>query len=409
MKTQKKSFLYGCLLSFFLGAGLFSLGAEEFFYTHREGDQYRILSRVNENVYVDRVLHHRAEILNRIRVEVLGEEGGTGTLKAVFETAEKALGTDGSVQGKVYEWTRDYESRFERESLGRLHIDEGYFMPVVRDVPVFSGEDLQPGDTWTGEGQEVHDFRTSFGIGEPYRIPFTAQYTFLGQRTWQGKEYPAFQVKYRVFDEPPEVPGRLWPLRIQEASDQIIFWDREAGQPRAYSEDFRVILELSNGTTVEYRGKARGELIEAPEMDRRGIAEEIQEDIERLGLEDVEIRVDEEGITLTLENIQFAPDSAILLGTEKVKLDRIGEILKRYADRDILVSGHTALAGTASSRKKLSVDRAGAVADYLVEKQIRPEDRITIRGFGAERPLASNSTPEGMRKNRRVEITILEN
>ncbi|MDR1932428.1 MAG: hypothetical protein LBQ57_06340, partial [Spirochaetales bacterium] len=40
-------------------------GAEQFFYKHRAGDQYRILSTVNESVYLDRQLSHRAEILNR--------------------------------------------------------------------------------------------------------------------------------------------------------------------------------------------------------------------------------------------------------------------------------------------------------------------------------------------------------
>jgi len=40
---------------------------------------------------------------------------------------------------------------------------------------------------------------------------------------------------------------------------------------------------------------------------------------------------------------------------------------------------------------------------------VRTADRVVIRGYGAERPIADNSTEEGMRRNRRVEITILEN
>jgi outer membrane protein OmpA-like peptidoglycan-associated protein len=49
------------------------------------------------------------------------------------------------------------------------------------------------------------------------------------------------------------------------------------------------------------------------------------------------------------------------------------------------------------------------VADYLIEKGVREADRIIVRGFGADNPVADNATPEGMRRNRRVEITILEN
>jgi outer membrane protein OmpA-like peptidoglycan-associated protein len=49
------------------------------------------------------------------------------------------------------------------------------------------------------------------------------------------------------------------------------------------------------------------------------------------------------------------------------------------------------------------------VADYLIGKKVRGPERIVVRGYGAEQPLGDNATEEGRRKNRRVEITILEN
>jgi outer membrane protein OmpA-like peptidoglycan-associated protein len=117
----------------------------------------------------------------------------------------------------------------------------------------------------------------------------------------------------------------------------------------------------------------------------------------------------DEGITITLEDIQFQADSARLMPSEQEKLDKIAEILKRYPDRDILIGGHTALAGSAEARQLLSQERAAATADYLIAKQVRSADRIVVQGYGAERPLADNRSEAGMRKNRRVEITILEN
>jgi outer membrane protein OmpA-like peptidoglycan-associated protein len=121
------------------------------------------------------------------------------------------------------------------------------------------------------------------------------------------------------------------------------------------------------------------------------------------------VRIVDEGITISLENIQFQPDSAVLLAVEKEKLDKIGEILEGFADRDILVGGHTALAGSAAGRMKLSQERAGAVADYLISRGVRTASHVVVRGYGAERPVADNRTAEGMRRNRRVEITLLEN
>jgi outer membrane protein OmpA-like peptidoglycan-associated protein len=193
------------------------------------------------------------------------------------------------------------------------------------------------------------------------------------------------------------------------ASDQTVYWDPEMGQTAAYSEFFRMIFELSSGDTFEYRGTAQAEIIESVRMDKDKMAEEINHDIDQLGIEDTSVRIVDEGITITLEDIQFQADSAILMPSEQQKLDKIAEILNRYPDRDILIGGHTALAGTAEGRLLLSQERAAATADYLIGKQVRTPDRVVIQGYGAERPLADNSTQEGMRKNRRVEITILEN
>jgi outer membrane protein OmpA-like peptidoglycan-associated protein len=118
---------------------------------------------------------------------------------------------------------------------------------------------------------------------------------------------------------------------------------------------------------------------------------------------------DEDGVTITLENINFGPDSAYLLPGEKEKLDKIAEILGMYSDRDLLIIGHTALAGTEEGRKELSEERARVVGEYLLSLGVREESQMAYQGLGATRPIAGNSTEEGRRRNRRVEIKILEN
>ncbi|MDR3167733.1 MAG: OmpA family protein [Treponema sp.] len=393
------------LLFFTLAAGTPRLGAEQFFYKHEAGDKYRILSTVREDVYLDRRLNHRAEILNRIVVEVTGIQDGMARHEALFQTAERAEGVNG---GGSFQWVREYGSEFGRDSAGYITIDKTYYMPVVRNVPVFPNRNLVPGETWTADGHEAHDFRDSFGIPEPYHIPFTAHYTFLGSREWQGREYPAFSISYRIFIEPDAVSGNLYPRRIMGASDQTLYWDPALGQAAAYEENFRMVFELSNGRTVEYRGTAQAEIVESAVMDKDKIAGEIAGDITRMGIEGATVRVAEKGITISLENIQFQPDSAVLLSGEQEKLDKIAEILQRYPDRDILVGGHTALAGSQAGQLALSQERAAAVADYLIGKQVRTPDRVMVRGYGAENPLADNATEAGRQRNRRVEITILE-
>ncbi|MDR2094078.1 MAG: OmpA family protein [Treponema sp.] len=382
-----------------------ALDAEQFLYKHETGDTYRILSTVNEDVYINRRLSHQAEILNRIAVEVQEVKEGKGRIKASFLTAERAL----ALAGRSFQWSREYESEFERDEQGHLTIGRQYYMPVVRDVPVFPSKDIKAGESWSAEGHEMHDFRDGFGIQEPYLIPFTAQYTFLGTREWKDKDYPAFSVTYRIFTEPAAVRGSIYPTRIMGASDQTVYWDTNMGQAVAYEENFRMIFELSNNQTVEYRGWAKAEVLESQRMDREKIKDEIKEELERLDLGGISVRDSEEGIVLNLENIQFYPDSPVMLPGEQQKLDKIAEILMRYGDRDILVGGHTALAGNPEGRMKLSLDRAGTVADYLIDKKVRGADRVVVRGYGAEKPIADNLNETGRARNRRVEITILEN
>lgn len=398
---------------FFLALGFLlaalNAGAEQFVFKQNSGDKFRILSLVNEDVYVNRRFSHSARILNRCSVEIGEVREDKALYSAVFQTAEQLVESGTVKNGLGFQWSAEYDSVFRQDKFGRMTIDENYYMPVVRDVPVFPDRNLKEGEGWTAEGHEVHDFRKAFGIEKPYRIPFRANYVFLGGRTWKGKTCPAFSVSYRIFYSPPPVRGTVWPKRITVASDQIVYWDTEMGRALAYTETFRHVFELSDGTTIEFRGNAEAEIIESEVMKKEELLEEIAGEIKKLGINDATVRADEGGVTISLENVQFQAESAVLMESEKRKLDKIGEILLRYSDRDILVGGHTALSGSPEGRMKLSMERAGAVSDYLVSKKVRDPSRIVVRGFGAEKPLAGNNTEEGMRKNRRVEITILEN
>ena len=317
-EPRSRAFLVAALVLLWPGAP--PVRAEQFFYKHTAGDKYRVLSTVKEDVYINRRLSHRSEIINRIAVEVRAVENGRGTLCAVFQTAERAVAASGA--GGGCQWGRVYDSAFDRDTQGRITIDKRYFMPVVRNVPVFPEQDLKQGDTWSEEGYEAHDFRSGFGIHEPYRIPFTAHYEFLGERSWRGVSYPAFSVSYRILSEPDPASGTIYPTRVMGASDQVVYWNPELGQAAAYAEHFRMIFELSDGATIEYRGEAEAELIETEIMDKRALAQDIMDDLAETGIEDVSVRESDEGIVLSLDNIQFYPDSNEMLPGEREKLDK---------------------------------------------------------------------------------------
>lgn len=93
-------------------------------------------------------------------------------------------------------------------------------------------------------------------------------------------------------------------------------------------------------------------------------------------------------------------------GSDRV-LEAIAAILTAHAElRRVRVEGHTDNVGAAGYNKDLSQRRAQAVVNALVAKGVARE-RLVPRGYGFERPVASNATPLGRAKNRRVEFTIL--
>jgi OOP family OmpA-OmpF porin len=126
------------------------------------------------------------------------------------------------------------------------------------------------------------------------------------------------------------------------------------------------------------------------------------------------VKVDKDGCPLpeivekgrtTLE-VLFDFDKATIKGNYSKDIDALGDVMKKYEDLNITIEGHTDNIGTAAYNKKLSQRRADAVKKYLVEKSGIDAKRLTAKGFGLEKPIASNKTKEGRQKNRRVEAAV---
>lgn len=115
----------------------------------------------------------------------------------------------------------------------------------------------------------------------------------------------------------------------------------------------------------------------------------------------------EKGDTIKLENIFFKPDKSELLKESFKELNELLEIINQNPKMKIEISGDKDNSNNETLNKKLSKTRAKTVYDFLISKGINKE-RITYKGYGYSKPVASNSTDEGKQKNRRVEIKIIE-
>ena len=381
-----------------------------FQFKNTKGDTYRILSTVEESVYIKQSpsaplqLHHQATILNRVSAEVTDVlEDGTAVNECSFMTSENSVSTG---SGAVFEYGKEYKSVFKRSPQGKYTISDEYFMPTVIDVPVFKTTEVSPNERWTSKGFELHDLRM-MNIPVPYKVPFDAEYQYLGKKDG----FDVINVKYEMYMETPSIAtingNDDYPVQMSGWSDELIYFNSESGQIDHYTESFRIVMNTYYGMSYDFRGTAHAEVTFTKPASEENVTE-VQEKIESLGIENVTVKKDEIGLTLSIENIQFKPDSAYLLDSEKEKLKKIVQILEAYPEKDILVSGHTALAGSLESCQKLSELRAQAVAGQLISMGARDSKHIFTKGYGASKPIGSNSTAEGKAKNRRVEITLMD-
>jgi OOP family OmpA-OmpF porin len=117
-------------------------------------------------------------------------------------------------------------------------------------------------------------------------------------------------------------------------------------------------------------------------------------------------KVDERGCWV-IEDYVFATNAATILEPHRGALDAVFQVLQLNPGLRVRLDGHTDDTGAAEYNFDLAERRAGAVSEYLQAAGIEGS-RLEVRGFGSSRPIASNDTPEGRSKNRRVELSVID-
>ncbi len=104
-----------------------------------------------------------------------------------------------------------------------------------------------------------------------------------------------------------------------------------------------------------------------------------------------------------VKGLLFDFDKADIKPQYYKNIDAVIKVLKANPNMKVEIQGHTDNVGSAAYNMKLSLRRAQAVANYITSHGISPS-RITVKGYGFTKPVASNDTPEGRALNRRVQI-----
>lgn len=104
-------------------------------------------------------------------------------------------------------------------------------------------------------------------------------------------------------------------------------------------------------------------------------------------------------------DILFAIDSAALTSTSRSTLGEVASVITEYRKTAVVIHGHTDSTGSEAHNQDLSERRAGAVQGFFVDRGVN-QDRLAATGFGEGAPVASNTTIDGRRQNRRVNILL---
>ena len=148
-------------------------------------------------------------------------------------------------------------------------------------------------------------------------------------------------------------------------------------------------------------GGAGGALI-GRRMDKQ--AAEVRRDLEGAKVERVG-----EGIKITFASgILFGTNSSSLTPEAAGNIDQLAATVKKYADTNVVIEGHTDSSGSNAINQPLSERRAQAVSNEIQGQGV-DSGRVTATGYGSTQPVADNTSASGKAANRRVEVAIFAN
>lgn len=112
-------------------------------------------------------------------------------------------------------------------------------------------------------------------------------------------------------------------------------------------------------------------------------------------------------ITIILTGLSFETGKSTLTEESYPLLANLNEAARIFSDRKIRITGHTDSTGSNEFNRRLSLERAKSVSNYMASQLGVSQMRMMTSGLGESQPIAPNTTPDGRRLNRRIEVTLL--
>jgi len=205
--------------------------------------------------------------------------------------------------------------------------------------------------------------------------------------------------------EEAQARARIEESEAKRTQVQLQAREQEAMEARAEAElNERKAQRAMNVAEARARDAER-RAMEAEQQ--RARAERALEEVAELesALEELSAEQTERGMVLTLGDVLFDTNEAVLKPGANNAMDRIAAFLNSQSDRHLLIEGHTDSRGADDYNQSLSARRADAVRTALMERGIS-NDRLRSKGLGEAYPVATNDNEAGRQQNRRVEIVV---
>jgi outer membrane protein OmpA-like peptidoglycan-associated protein/uncharacterized protein YukE len=111
-------------------------------------------------------------------------------------------------------------------------------------------------------------------------------------------------------------------------------------------------------------------------------------------------------LVIRLKAMQFPVGQAVVVPGNYPLLTTVQKAIRTFGKPEVVIEGHTDSTGSETLNQKLSRSRAESVRQYLIHNGVLSADKISAKGYGSTRPLASNATARGRAVNRRIDVII---
>ncbi len=312
---------------------------------------------------LDKVEKWKFQIKDKDGAIVLGKSGETLPVSIAWEGTDEEgkLAPDGI-----------YECQLETKEWGRFHAKSEWIPIVVDSTPPKAEISMSTG-VFTPDGD---------GIDDTVTLQLEAR-DDSGLRAW----------KVEISNKEGKVAKTF---KGEEPIPQSIVWDGK-------DDYYKAIVPAG-----EYKAKLVADDIAGNEGASPSQKLKVEIPLPKLG-EGIDVEEEERGLKITFSvKVLFGIGKAVLREDGYAAIHQAIRVLEAYPLNKVSIEGHTDSVGSASYNQKLSEVRAKAVYDYLVEAGEIDPGRLGVKGWGEEKPIASNRTVRGRDLNRRVEIIVLK-